>query len=211
MSESAPRPREPLTAGDERAEAMRGRIRAAAIELFGTQGYGSTGLREIADIAAVNVASIYHYFRSKEDLLVSIIEELYRDTYAPAAEIVERAPGSAAALVALTRHHVAIHCQQAAAATISDRELGVLKVPARQRILALRDGYEQLWAELLARGVEEGAFRVDDPEVTRLAVLGMCSQVAGWYRPGGRLDAAELADAYARLVLRIVGYRRPES
>lgn len=213
MRESTPTP-EAISAAsptsrDVHAEAMRDRIRGAAVELFGLQGYGSTGLREIADLASINVASIYHYFPSKEDLLVSIIEGLYAETYRPAREILERASGPGAALVGLTRHHVALHCREAAAATISDRELGVLRSGVRARVLELRDGYERLWADLLRHGSEVGAFRIDDLEVARLSILGMCSQVAAWYCPGGRLTISEIATAYARNVVRIVGYRPP--
>jgi AcrR family transcriptional regulator len=189
------------------AQSTRERIRAVAVDLFHQQGYGGTGLREIADLASVNVASIYHHFRSKEDLLLAIIVETCRATYEPAKRQLEAAPDPAAALVALTRHHIEFHCNRAAEAAITDRELGALRMPARREALALRDAYEQLWGTVLREGEEAGLFTVDDHELVRIAALSLCSQVAAWYRPGGRLTVPEIATIYARLVLRLVGYR----
>lgn len=189
----------------------RERIVAAAVELFGSEGYGSAGLRDIASIASVNVASIYHYFPSKEDLLVHVIETTFRSNFEPASELVARASGPAQALVALTRHHIAFHCEHREEAAISDRELGALRPRVRKRMVELRDAYELLWDDVLREGAETGLFRVEDRELARIALLTMCSQVASWYRPGGRLTVREISDVYVRLVLRVAGYRPPEA
>ncbi|HEY8641410.1 MAG TPA: helix-turn-helix domain-containing protein, partial [Candidatus Dormibacteraeota bacterium] len=42
---------------------------AAALRLFGTKGYGAVGIREIALEAGISTAALYHYMRTKEDLL----------------------------------------------------------------------------------------------------------------------------------------------
>lgn len=188
----------------------RERILIVAVDLFNSQGFGGTGVREIADLANMNVASIYHYFSSKEAILFAIIEDVYRAVYETARSLVEE-PDPAEVLVALTRHHIVVHCEKAKAAGVSDRELGSLKMPTRRRVLELRDSYEKLWDDLLRRGGDEGLFRIEDVELVRIAIITMCSQVAAWYRPTGRVSADDLAAFYARLVLRLVGYRRPAS
>lgn len=179
----------------------------AAVQLFARKGFGNTGVREIADLATMNVASIYHHFSSKEELLFAIVEESFRATYEPARRIVNETPEPARALALVTRHHIEVHCEHAAETIVSDGELGSLSGPGRERALALRDSYEQLWDELLRRGQEQGVFRLDDLELVRIAVLTMCSQVAAWYRPTGRVEVDRIASVYTRLVLRMVAYR----
>lgn len=186
----------------------RQRILIVAIDLFNSQGFGGTGVREIADIAQMNVASIYHYFPSKEAILFAIIEDTYRAVYEPARSLVQE-PHPAEVLIALTRHHIILHCDKAKAAAVSDRELGSLKMPTHRRALELRDSYEKLWDDLLRKGEKDGLFRIEDVELVRIAILTMCSQVAAWYRPTGRVSADELARFYAKLVLRLVAYRQP--
>ena len=46
-----------------------------ALELFTTQGYENTTLRQIADELGLNKASLYYYFASKEAILQSLFDE----------------------------------------------------------------------------------------------------------------------------------------
>lgn len=46
----------------------------AAMELFVFQGYGNTGLAEIAKRAGVRPGSLYYFFPTKEDLLAATLE-----------------------------------------------------------------------------------------------------------------------------------------
>jgi AcrR family transcriptional regulator len=54
----------------------RTRIRAVAIELFTTQGYEQTSLREIADRVGVTKASLYYHYPSKQELLLAVLRPL---------------------------------------------------------------------------------------------------------------------------------------
>ena len=59
------------------AEATRGRILAAARQLFSDRGSGSTSMRMIASEARVSVAMAHHYFGSKADLYHACVEGMY--------------------------------------------------------------------------------------------------------------------------------------
>ena len=54
---------------------QRTRILDAALELMGEQGASTTSMRQLAGACAINVATLYHYFPSKSDLLRAVIEE----------------------------------------------------------------------------------------------------------------------------------------
>ncbi|WP_330239863.1 TetR/AcrR family transcriptional regulator [Streptomyces sp. NBC_00525] len=56
----------------------RQRIQDVALELFAEQGYEKTSLREIAEQLDVTKAALYYHFKTKEDILVSIFEDLNR-------------------------------------------------------------------------------------------------------------------------------------
>jgi TetR/AcrR family transcriptional regulator, cholesterol catabolism regulator len=53
----------------------RGRILREARLLFTAHGYSSVSMQQIADAAAVNKATLYHHFRDKEDLFLSVMVE----------------------------------------------------------------------------------------------------------------------------------------
>ncbi|WP_405860883.1 TetR/AcrR family transcriptional regulator [Streptomyces sp. NBC_01515] len=54
----------------------RQRIQDVALELFAEQGYEKTSLREIAEHLDVTKAALYYHFKTKEEILVGIFEDL---------------------------------------------------------------------------------------------------------------------------------------
>ncbi|MEU1078494.1 MULTISPECIES: helix-turn-helix domain-containing protein [unclassified Streptomyces] len=56
----------------------RQRIQDVALELFGEQGYEKTSLREIAERLDVTKAALYYHFKTKEDILGSLFQDLTR-------------------------------------------------------------------------------------------------------------------------------------
>jgi AcrR family transcriptional regulator len=57
----------------------REKIRAVALELFAEQGYDKTSLREIAERLGVTKAALYYHFKSKEDIVASLFEDVQRE------------------------------------------------------------------------------------------------------------------------------------
>jgi AcrR family transcriptional regulator len=67
----------------------RSRIQAVALELFTEQGYEATSLREISERLGVTKAALYYHFKTKEDIVASLIE----DRVDAMAELLEWARG----------------------------------------------------------------------------------------------------------------------
>ena len=57
------------------ADDTRARIQQVAVELFAEQGYDKTSLREIAERLDVTKAALYYHFKSKEDIVRSLVED----------------------------------------------------------------------------------------------------------------------------------------
>ena len=55
----------------------RERILAVANELFTEQGYEGTSLREIADRLGITKAALYYHFRSKDEILTTLLEPFF--------------------------------------------------------------------------------------------------------------------------------------
>jgi hypothetical protein len=64
-----------------------------------------------------------------------------------------------------------------------------------------RKRFERLLDAALRQAREDGVTRLGDERLMRSALLGMVNHTAQWHRPRGRLDAADIADGYAALVL----------
>jgi AcrR family transcriptional regulator len=63
----------------ERRSGTRERIQAVALELFAEHGYEKTSLREIAERLDVTKAALYYHFNTKEDIVVSLFDDLIAD------------------------------------------------------------------------------------------------------------------------------------
>jgi len=73
-------PAQALADADDRS--TRDRLLDAAMELFHANGYNATGVSAILRRAEVNSGSLYHYFPTKEDLLLALLER-YRELLWP--------------------------------------------------------------------------------------------------------------------------------
>ncbi|WP_030373412.1 TetR/AcrR family transcriptional regulator [Streptomyces rimosus] len=56
----------------------RQRIQDVALELFAEQGYEKTSLREIAERLDVTKAALYYHFKTKEDIVIGLFQDLAR-------------------------------------------------------------------------------------------------------------------------------------
>lgn len=74
MSESTPNgERQPRTGKSLKAQQRRQEILRIAMDTFAARGYNNASLQEIADRAGVTQAGVLHYFRSKPQLLTSVL------------------------------------------------------------------------------------------------------------------------------------------
>jgi|SRR5579859_1232946 len=77
-------------------EATRNRVIDAARELFDSQGYQGTTIREIARKAGVSVGSVFTTFASKGEILSQVMEDRLDGLYAELDQLVPNLRGSTA-------------------------------------------------------------------------------------------------------------------
>ncbi|ADB53349.1 TetR/AcrR family transcriptional regulator [Conexibacter woesei] len=183
------------------------RIRRTAMSLFAARGYAATGIREMAEAAGVQTASLYHYMGTKEDLLRSLMLDGNRRLLGCAQLVVEEDAPPEQRLAALVQVHVLSHAHQREEAVVLDTELKSLGEEARAEVVAVRDRYEGLWRSAIEEGAADGVFTLENPSATRLGLIAMCTGVAHWYSPR-RGDDDALALAFADTALGAVRARR---
>jgi AcrR family transcriptional regulator len=80
---------------------QRERIIDAALQLMSVRGASATSMRQLASACGINVATLYHYFPSKADLLRSVIEERQYDVLLREAPVPAEGQAPRARLVQL--------------------------------------------------------------------------------------------------------------
>lgn len=177
------------------------RIQGAALETFARHGFEASGIRQVAERAGIPSSLIYHYSRSKGQLLRIVVENGLRCLIEADRRAVAMVPEPTGQLAALAAVHVFVHAEHPQMARLLDTELRVLDGEDRTAVLALRDEVDAVWAGALGRGLRAGVIQIADVAVARLALIRMCNGVATWYSPAGRLDVVAIAQRFGDLVL----------
>lgn len=185
--------------------AVRQLILDSAVRNMNERGYHGTSMRDIAAGADLTVASIYHHFKSKQDILQEIMLQALRDAHGMTRSALLRSGGEPKdQLQALVRAWVMFHTTRREDALVGATELRSLDEPGHRLVVALRDEQENIFRDVIERGVEEGAFRTEYPRDAVRAIINMGQQVCVWWRDDGPLSAQDIADRYCALATAMV-------
>lgn len=202
------RPRANPTSGDL---APRDEILAAATRLFVERGVADVTMSEIATSAGLRQASLYYWFRRKEEILAEIVDQVNRVPLDFVLKLEHEAGDPAVQLWRLVHFDVGALCAFPfdinEVHRLSRRAPEAFEVYWRER-QALNDAVECL----IARGVEYGAFRPVDARLAALVVLSDDEGVQNWHRsvdgrrlaghPDGDYAVDEIAAFVADLTVR---------
>lgn len=190
--------------GLDRKEAKRRRILDAAVVEIARRGYYGTTVAMIAGRAGVADGTIYLYFTSKEDILVSLFERAMGRFITQARHIVDDA---AAPPDGRLRRLIALHLTLLG----EDRDLAVIfQIEFRHTLHVMRllsraqfHEYLGLIAQVVEEGVGAGIFRPDsDPLFTAKVVFGILDEMAtDWVLSKKNTRMAARADSVSDLVL----------
>src|SRR5689334_22860004 len=94
-----------------RADAQRQRILAGAVAVFSRRGYRAASMNEVAEQVGLRKPTLYHYVKTKQDLLVAVYEEVLDESLTRARRIVAEAPDTRAAVRELIVDRAAYTCE----------------------------------------------------------------------------------------------------
>ena len=179
-------------------------ILAAAASLFREKGYHATSVRDIAESVGLLKGSLYHYIRSKEELLARLFEGALLETVRELEEIATRDATATVRLRAMVRAYALSVTANLDSVGIYLREWRSLPSPELARVRARRRAMRSLFESVLAEGARKREFVAGDAKIATLAILGMVNWLYEWYRPRGRLRPEALADELADRAVRSV-------
>jgi AcrR family transcriptional regulator len=185
----------------KRYDARRLEILSAAARAFRERGFAATGMREIAAVADLSPANLYHYFAGKQELLY-FCQEASLERLLAALDAAKRSRQPAAAqLQAVIEAHVRCVLGEMEGAS-AHLEVDDLPPALRRRIVARRDRYERGIRGIIAAGIKSGQFAPADPKLVTRAILGSLNWTVRWYRPDGPQSPAQVGATFAAYLVR---------
>ncbi len=151
----------------------------AATTVFARRGFFNAQVADVAREAGVAAGTVYLYFRSKDDLLVSIFERNMKDARAEARTALGGIDGAVDRLRALARLHLDRLGRDRDLAVVFQVELRQsTKFMERLSATHLRE-YLGLMRDTIAAAQAEGAFRKDvNPTVAAKVLFGALDEMA---------------------------------
>ncbi len=196
-----------LTFRDIRYSEKRRKILNQAAKIFARKGYEKASLEEIATRLKLTKASLYHYVKSKGEVLFLIQKEAIEQILISIEQVQETEKTPAGKLEGIIRAYVTIITQKQVIGALRQQEL-ILPKKWRNKIIALRDQCDREIQKVVFQGLESGHFIAVDGKMAYMAAIGALNGMLKWYTPKGKLSVSEISDDMTDFILRGFGVNR---
>jgi AcrR family transcriptional regulator len=175
-------------------------IRTAA-QIFGTKGYHATSMQDIADAVRLQKASLYHHITSKQDILISILDQALDLLIADMQTVLEQELSPTERVRRGMQSYLDLLTEEADLAAVLLLEHRNLDPELRSAHNQKRDDFEGLWRRIIQDGIDSGEFREVDVQVVTYALLGVLNWTITWFNSDGRLSVRELSSQFCGVFL----------
>jgi AcrR family transcriptional regulator len=172
-----------------------------AAHLFLKQGYRRTSMEDIADQLEITKPALYHYFTSKDDILVGCYSHGITNILAR----LDHADKSSGTGLEKTREFLHVWIEVITTlefgqcvVTLDDNELAPM---ARREVRKLKRRIDRMLRERISEGVADGTIKPCDERLVAFAFGGAINSIGTWYDPAGKLDHAAFASAFTDILI----------
>lgn len=152
----------------------RGEIIDVATRLFLERGFHKTSIRDIARACPFNLASLYMYVASKEDILFLVAQQLMEEKAAAMAAVETLQDDPVEAFTAAFRSYCQIVHKFRPHIRLLYQELDVLAPERREIVMSSLFTVTGVFEKIVRRGIERRVFADVDPKLVALDALFMC-------------------------------------
>ena len=179
------------------------------MQIFADRGFQGTGIQDIARAMNMSRPAIYHYFRSKDELLEALAKGVAVEHVKFIREIhANRDLGHDEKLRLLVAGLVSRNAAKPAHMRLLAAGEGSLPAAIAAAHAAARHESLREVELMIEEGVGAGELRPVNARIAALAIFGMCNWVAWWFHPDGGSPPEEIALEMQDLV--VDGLMRPE-
>ena len=178
-------------------------ILRSAARIFAEKSYHSTSMREISRATGVSLAGLYHYCKSKEELLFLIQDHCFGRVLERLEERLKGETDPIAKLRIFVHNHLSFFAANMAEMKVLSHEAESLAGDLHARVFGRKEKYTRIARKILSelRQQRPEQERQIDLTVATYALFGMMNWIYNWYNPRGKLAVTDLVDNVTRLYL----------
>ncbi len=175
-------------------DSPRGRVLRAAAFLFHKQGYTRTTVRELAQVIGIQSGSLFHHFKSKDDILCAVMEEALIYNLKQMHDAIAKEPNAEARLKGLIQAELkSLHGNTSKAMAVLVYEWNAISIEQQKPLLEIRNEYEALWLGVLEDLKKQGKLK-HDAFIWRRLISGSTFGTALWFKSNGSLTLEGLTE-----------------
>lgn len=165
----------PTTIKDQELVAQRrAEIIDVATRLFLERGFHKTSIRDIARACPFNLASLYMYIASKEDILFLVAQQLIEEKARAMAAVEMLEDDPAASFRTALKSYCRIVHDYRPHIRLLYRELDVLSPERREIVMASLSTVTDVFEHIVRKGIDKGVFADVEPKLVALNALFLC-------------------------------------
>ena len=184
-----------------RAPERRAQLLDAARRVFGTSGFHSVSMDDVAERAGVTKPILYDHFSSKKDLYLALLDADLAVLHDMVKEALDSPQGNRARIKASFQAYFDFVDEQADGFRLLMQETVGAEAEFRERVGEVRDRILSEVADLIVRE-SSGLLDRDRAETVALALIGMVETVAQRDPGGPRARRREIVDTLVALAWR---------
>jgi AcrR family transcriptional regulator len=177
-------------------------ILRTSAQIFADKSYHATSMRDISRATNVSLAGLYHYCKSKEELLFLIQDNCFGRVLEGLEERLVGVDHPITKLTIFIQNHLSFFAANMAEMKVLSHEAESLQGDLHAHVSSRKDKYTKLAGSILREihSSSEVNRRVD-LTVATYALFGMMNWIYNWYDPKGKLKVNELAQNLTQLFL----------
>jgi TetR/AcrR family transcriptional regulator, cholesterol catabolism regulator len=177
-------------------------ILRTSARIFAEKSYHSTSMRDISRATGVSLAGLYHYCKSKEELLFLIQDHCFGRVLERFEERIEGIDDPLTKLHIFIDNHLSFFAANMAEMKVLSHEAESLEGELHLHVSTKKERYARLARKILREIQRQtpGGNGVD-LTIATYALFGMMNWIYNWYDPRGKLSVNQLTDNITRLFL----------
>lgn len=169
-------------------------------ELFYKEGFAWSSIRDIGRVAKVTTATLYHYFKNKDELLYDIIITIGDDLLKILNQTVREFTDPEERLRQMLYRQICLLKEKRESVRIYIEEQ--YQLPSRLKKLVYKQHRRiyDIYLNELGRLHKDGRLRIDHLLMANFAMFALMNWVYGWHKDDKRLSIEEIADRIITIV-----------
>lgn len=176
-------------------------IISEAAKLFREKGFGGSSMRDLAEKVGIEAASIYNHIRSKDEILEEICFGIGRKYDEQLTEIDQTKISYPEKIEAIIAFHIQMIIEDGNAVSVLNNDWKFLNKEKMVEFKAMRNEYEKHLAEIITKGISDGAFKKVNVSVALFTILSSLRWVELWYKPSRGVTKDDLAKDISAILM----------